>query len=171
MDQSVDTIILKINESNKSQTTKYVTTQDIGLYKSIDDETEIQYNYSNGGKDQKVTLSSIVFPPDPITKNHIVMSDLKIPEAFKIKPLNSDSYLVNGAIKKWPGQMTKVYSVIGSKDATGNFGPTLLGSVPDMGEETALEAVNAANEAYNRGKGIWPTMSVTDRLKLSLIHI
>ena len=61
--------------------------------------------------------------------------------------------------------MTKVYSVIGSKDATGNFGPTLLGSVPDMGEETALEAVNAANEAYNRGKGIWPTMSVTDRLK------
>jgi glyceraldehyde-3-phosphate dehydrogenase (NADP+) len=34
-----------------------------------------------------------------------------------------------------------------------------------MGEETALEAVNAANEAYNRGKGIWPTMSVTDRLK------
>ncbi len=27
------------------------------------------------------------------------MSDLKIPEAFKIKPLNSDSYLVNGAIK------------------------------------------------------------------------
>lgn len=93
------------------------------------------------------------------------MSDLKIPEAFKIKPLNSDSYLVNGAIKKWPGQMTKVYSVIGSKDALGNFGPTLLGSVPDMGEETALEAVNAANEAYNRGKGIWPTMSVTDRLK------
>src|SRR6056300_1489172 len=93
------------------------------------------------------------------------MSDLKIPEAFKIKPLNSDSYLVNGAIKKWPGQMTKVYSVISSKDATGNFGPTLLGSVPDMGEETALEAVNAANEAYNRGKGIWPTMSVTDRLK------
>src|SRR6056300_39022 len=93
------------------------------------------------------------------------MSDLKIPEAFKIKPLNSDSYLVNGAIKKWPGQMTKVYSVIGSKNGTGNFGPTLLGSVPDMGEETALEAVNAANEAYNRGKGIWPTMSVTDRLK------
>src|SRR6056300_771868 len=93
------------------------------------------------------------------------MSDLKIPEAFKIKPLNSDSYLVNGAIKKWPGQMTKVYSVIGSKNGTGNFGPTLLGSVPDMGEETALDAVNAANEAYNRGKGIWPTMSVTDRLK------
>jgi len=79
LDQSVDTIILKINESNKSQTTKYVTTQDIGLYKSIDDETEIQYNYSNGGKDQKVTLSSIVFPPDPITKNHIVIARLKPP--------------------------------------------------------------------------------------------
>lgn len=93
------------------------------------------------------------------------MSDLKIPEAVQLKPLNSDSYLVNGAIKKWTGQMTKVYSVIGSEDALGNFGPTFLGSVPDMGEETALEAVNAANEAYNRGKGIWPTMSVTDRLK------
>lgn len=79
LDQSVDTIILKINKTNKLQTTEYVTTQDIGLYKSIDDETEIQYNYSNGGKDQKVKLSSIVFPPDPITNNHIVIARLKPP--------------------------------------------------------------------------------------------
>ena len=36
------------------------------------------------------------------------MSDIKIPEAFQLKPINSDSYLVNGTIKKWTGQMTKV---------------------------------------------------------------
>lgn len=75
----VNEIVLRINKTNKSQTTAFVTTEDIGLYRSIDDETEIQYNNSNGGKDQMVTLSSIVFPPDPITKNHIVIARLKPP--------------------------------------------------------------------------------------------
>jgi glyceraldehyde-3-phosphate dehydrogenase (NADP+) len=34
-----------------------------------------------------------------------------------------------------------------------------------MGEKEGLEAVEAADAAYNNGQGLWPTMSVKDRIK------
>ena len=45
--------------------------------------------------------------------------------------------------------------------------PTLLGTVPDMESESALDALESAKNAFDRGKGQWPTMSVRERLKLS----
>jgi glyceraldehyde-3-phosphate dehydrogenase (NADP+) len=35
-----------------------------------------------------------------------------------------------------------------------------------MGEKEGLEAVEAADAAYNNGQGLWPTMSVKDRLNV-----
>jgi glyceraldehyde-3-phosphate dehydrogenase (NADP+) len=86
-----------------------------------------------------------------------------IPEEFKISALlNQEMYLVNGELKKWTGQTTPVYSTISS---TENYEPTLLGSIPFMGETEAMEAVDAAAAAYNNGQGLWPTMKVVDRIK------
>ncbi|WP_158727998.1 MULTISPECIES: NADP-dependent glyceraldehyde-3-phosphate dehydrogenase [unclassified Flavobacterium] len=86
-----------------------------------------------------------------------------IPEEYQIKSLlNQDTYLVNGELKKWEGQTTAVFSTISS---TLEYGPTILGSIPFMGEEEALEAVQAASNAYNNGQGLWPTMKVSDRIK------
>lgn len=86
-----------------------------------------------------------------------------IPEEFQIKALlNQDTYLINGELKKWEGQTSPVFSTISSTDA---YGPTLLGSIPFMGEAEANEAVQAASEAYNNGQGLWPTMKVADRIK------
>lgn len=86
-----------------------------------------------------------------------------IPEEFKIrKPLTQDTYLVNGELKKWTGQTTPVFSTISS---TETYEPTLLGSIPFMGEKEAMEAVDAAAAAYNNGQGLWPTMKVVDRIK------
>jgi glyceraldehyde-3-phosphate dehydrogenase (NADP+) len=86
-----------------------------------------------------------------------------IPEEFQIKSiLNQDTYLVNGELKKWNGEMTPVYSTISSTD---NYEPTLLGSIPFMGETEALEALESASTAYNNGQGLWPTMKVADRIK------
>lgn len=86
-----------------------------------------------------------------------------IPEEFQITALlNQDTYLINGELKKWEGQTTPVFSTISSTDA---YGPTLLGSIPFMGEAEANEAVQAASEAYNNGQGLWPTMKVADRIK------
>jgi len=99
------------------------------------------------------------------------MNKKAIPEKFKMKPHHSNHYLINGELRKWEGHTTEVYSVIKTPNNQGEIGPTFLGTVPDMGEKTALEAVESANKAYNRGKGTWPTMSVSDRLKCMEIFV
>jgi len=85
-----------------------------------------------------------------------------IPLEFQITPLAQDTYLVNGELKKWIGATTPVYSTISS---TQNYKPTLLGSIPAMGEKEGDEVTQAALSAYDRGQGLWPTMKVSDRIK------
>ncbi len=86
-----------------------------------------------------------------------------IPQEFQINSiLIQDTYLVAGELKKWTGETTSVYSTISS---TEDYKPTLLGTIPFMGEKEAMEAVDAADSAYNNGQGLWPTMKVVDRIK------
>ncbi|MDQ1166995.1 acyl-CoA reductase-like NAD-dependent aldehyde dehydrogenase [Flavobacterium sp. SORGH_AS 622] len=86
-----------------------------------------------------------------------------IPEEYQINTLiNQDTYLVNGELKQWTGQTTPVFSTISS---TEKYSPTLLGSIPFMGEKEAAEVVEAATNAYDMGQGLWPTMKVADRIK------
>ena len=90
------------------------------------------------------------------------MTFKNIPEPYKINSLvEQKTYLVNGEIKEWTGKMTEVYSTISS---TENYQPTLLGSVPELTKKEALEALDAASNAYNNGQGEWPTMKVGDRI-------
>jgi delta 1-pyrroline-5-carboxylate dehydrogenase len=42
--------------------------------------------------------------------------------------------------------------------------PLRLGSHPRLDAAEALKALDAAVAAYDRGRGIWPTMSVADRI-------
>ncbi|MFN3754409.1 NADP-dependent glyceraldehyde-3-phosphate dehydrogenase [Flavobacterium sp.] len=86
-----------------------------------------------------------------------------IPNEFQITSLlNQDTYLVNGELKKWVGETTPVFSTISSTD---HYAPTILGSIPAMGEKEGNEVVNAAVAAYDNGQGLWPTMKVIDRIK------
>lgn len=86
-----------------------------------------------------------------------------IPLEYQItSPLIQDTYLVNGELKKWTGETTPVYSTISS---TEKYEPTLLGSIPYMGEAEALEVAESARAAFNNGQGLWPTMKVVDRIK------
>lgn len=88
---------------------------------------------------------------------------MKIPERFEIKePLRQSTYLKNGELVSWSGKMDEVYSTISS---TENYKPTLLGSVPHMDKDAALEVLGAACDAYAKGQGEWPTMKVQDRIK------
>lgn len=85
-----------------------------------------------------------------------------IPEEFKINSLiHQKTYLVNGELIPWKGDVSKVYSTISS---TKEYKPTLLGTIPNLTEKQALDALNAAYKAYNKGQGLWPTMSVADRI-------
>jgi hypothetical protein len=64
-----------------------------------------------------------------------------IPKEFQIDPLTCDEYLVNGVIEKWKGETSEVYSVI-----TTDGKPTLLGTIPDMETDAALNALEAAKK-------------------------
>ncbi len=87
---------------------------------------------------------------------------MEIPEKYKITSLlHQESYLVNGELKAWLGETTEVFSTISS---TKEYKRTLLGSVPQLGEDEALEALDSACSAYHKGQGLWPTMKVEGRI-------
>ena len=86
----------------------------------------------------------------------------EIPSKYKITSLvNQNTYLVGGELKEWKGTSAEVYSTISSNQ---DYKPTLLGTVPDLTGDEAIEALNAASKAYGRGQGLWPTMKVEGRI-------
>ncbi|NNL60338.1 MAG: NADP-dependent glyceraldehyde-3-phosphate dehydrogenase [Flavobacteriaceae bacterium] len=88
-----------------------------------------------------------------------------IPKEFQIEnTLEQKHYLVNGELIKWDGKKADVFSPIRTIDNSGIEGPTRLGSTPELGEEEAMAALEAATKAYNKGQGLWPTMKVADRI-------
>ena len=76
--------------------------------------------------------------------------------------LHQETYLANGELKKWNGKKDEVYSTISSGE---EYNPTLLGTVPHMDGETALEVLDCACRAYDKGKGSWPTARVSYRVE------
>ena len=90
------------------------------------------------------------------------MSFSKIPQEYQINSLiHQETYLIDGELIKWSGDTADVYSTISS---TEEFQKTLLGTVPNLGEEQALKALESACDAYGKGQGLWPTMKVVDRI-------
>lgn len=90
-------------------------------------------------------------------------SKTTIPEALQItSQIHQKTYLVDGELREWKGENTEVISTISS---TKEYAHTVLGSIPNMGETEALEALDAAIGAFDQGKGLWPTMKVKDRIE------
>lgn len=75
--------------------------------------------------------------------------------------LHQNTYLDNGKLVNWDGKMDEVHSTISTSS---EYKPTLLGTVPHMDEPTALGVLNSAVNAYDKGKGDWPTMRVKERI-------
>ncbi len=91
------------------------------------------------------------------------MNKVNLPDQFQItEEIHQKQYLINGELKTWSGSTAEIYSSISSTDT---YKPTFLGTVPDMGEPEALEALDAALNAYSKGQGVWPTMQVKDRIE------
>lgn len=87
---------------------------------------------------------------------------MEIQEQYKIKKIiDQKTYLVDGQLKSWSGETAEVYSTISSTDS---YTPTLLGTIPQLGEKEAIAALDSAYNAFDKGKGFWPTMKVVDRI-------
>lgn len=93
-----------------------------------------------------------------------VFENKKVPTAFALpEPIVQKHYLINGDLRPWKGKMSDIYSPVWVEGPQG-MEKKYLGSVPDMGEAEALEALEVAKKAYDRGRGIWPTLRVEDRI-------
>ncbi|TDV56688.1 glyceraldehyde-3-phosphate dehydrogenase (NADP+) [Pseudomonas graminis] len=88
----------------------------------------------------------------------------EIPEPFRAGPaIEQRDYLVNGELHQWHGPLAPVLSPVSLKTDAG-LESVVLGSTPLMDADTAMTALDAAVNAYDRGQGAWPTMRVADRI-------
>jgi glyceraldehyde-3-phosphate dehydrogenase (NADP+) len=88
-----------------------------------------------------------------------------IPADFRLdEPIHQREYLINGELRMWDGPVEEVLSPICVKTPSG-LQQKVIGSYPMLTEKESLEAMNAAIGAYNHGRGLWPTMSVDQRIK------
>ncbi|OWU65086.1 MAG: NADP-dependent glyceraldehyde-3-phosphate dehydrogenase, partial [Armatimonadetes bacterium Cent15-Ar3] len=72
-------------------------------------------------------------------------------------------YLINGEIREWSGQTNEVQSCLFFNWNSGIVRPT-LGSAPVLDANEALDALKAAQSAWDNGQGKWPTMTVSERI-------
>jgi glyceraldehyde-3-phosphate dehydrogenase (NADP+) len=87
-----------------------------------------------------------------------------IPEQFRIQePIEQREYLINGEMKKWEGNLNPVLSPVFIKNGS-SFVQKTIGSTPLLTSKESMEALDAAVNAYDLGHGMWPTMSVTERI-------
>jgi len=78
-------------------------------------------------------------------------------------PFIQKGYLVNGEIKVWEGPRQEVISPVRVAEDTG-LKPFNIGEYPLLTQVQALEALDAAVAAYDHGQGVWPTLSVAERI-------
>jgi len=95
----------------------------------------------------------------------IFVAEDQILAEHRIEEIHQREYLVNGEMRPWDGEVSKVYSPVLLPDADGKLQRKLIGTYPVCGEYEAMEAMEAAIQAYDSGRGEWPTMSITDRIK------
>ncbi|BDM23141.1 NADP-dependent glyceraldehyde-3-phosphate dehydrogenase [Pseudomonas sp. NPDC089428] len=88
-----------------------------------------------------------------------------IPEHWRLgNPLEQRDYLVNGELRRWDGPLATVRSPVWLKEADGER-QVVLGSAPLLDADTALTALDAAVNAYDKGRGAWPNMRVAERIQ------
>jgi glyceraldehyde-3-phosphate dehydrogenase (NADP+) len=88
-----------------------------------------------------------------------------IPPEFDLDgPMVCSDYLVNGEMRTWDGPMREVLSPVCISTPEGPK-QKVLGRYPLMTKEASLEALEAAVNAYDHGRGLWPTLSVRQRIK------
>jgi glyceraldehyde-3-phosphate dehydrogenase (NADP+) len=91
------------------------------------------------------------------------------PDARLAAPVEQDEYLLGGALRRWDGPRREVFSPVCVRPPGATIRdeplPVRIGSFPDMTAEAALEALDAATVAWGQGRGSWPTLAVTERIR------
>jgi len=96
---------------------------------------------------------------------NVFPTESNIPEQYRIgSPIEQREYLINGEMRTWTGNLNPVLSPVFIKEGDA-YTQKLIGSTPLLTTKESLEALEAAVNAYDLGHGVWPTLSVTDRIE------
>ena len=87
------------------------------------------------------------------------------PEADVARSENGTRYLVGGEVRTWQGRTAEALSAVCINDGTGGAAQRPLGLEARLDKATALGALEAARQAWDHGRGRWPTMRVGDRVE------
>jgi len=79
-------------------------------------------------------------------------------------PVEQHEYLIDGDLRNWDGPMQEVFSPVCLR-AQSRLTPKLIGRYPLLTEKESMEILEAAVRAYEHGRGLWPTLSVGNRIK------
>jgi glyceraldehyde-3-phosphate dehydrogenase (NADP+) len=92
-------------------------------------------------------------------------AEADIPAAYGLsEPVEMNRFLLNGELRRWEGPMQEVVSPVCIRQGAG-LTRKMIGRFPVMTEGDALAALAAAVEAYDSGRGKWPTMPVAARIQ------
>jgi len=96
---------------------------------------------------------------------NLFLASENIPEQWRLnEPFFQKTYLVNGELRTWQGDMSPSISPV-LVEENGQLQQKIVGYYPKLGEKESLEILEAAEQAYNLGRGAWPTMLVKDRIQ------
>lgn len=87
-----------------------------------------------------------------------------IPADFLQEPVTQTEYLVGGELRSWEGPMQDVFSPVCVQTPEG-LHQKFLGKFPLLAEKEAMQALDASVNAWDHGKGVWPTLSVSGRIQ------
>jgi glyceraldehyde-3-phosphate dehydrogenase (NADP+) len=100
-----------------------------------------------------------------IDLSSIFVEEQQIPHQYRLlEEVHQREYLSNGEMLPWDGEVHTVLSPVCIQTPEG-LKRKVIGTYPLCTEKESFEALDAAVAAYNNGRGIWPTMSVSDRIE------
>jgi glyceraldehyde-3-phosphate dehydrogenase (NADP+) len=85
------------------------------------------------------------------------------PQCSLAEPVVQREYLCDGALLEWDGPLQEVLSPICVVSSSG-IAQKKIGVYPLLKEKESLAVLAAACKAYDQGRGLWPTMSVEERI-------
>ncbi len=97
--------------------------------------------------------------------SNLFPTEESIPASFRLPNfIEQREYLINGELRRWNGDLNPVASPIFLKQGE-KYEQKIIGSTPLLTSTESLQALDAAVAAYDLGHGVWPLMTVTERIE------
>ncbi|MCZ8353236.1 MAG: NADP-dependent glyceraldehyde-3-phosphate dehydrogenase [Cyclobacteriaceae bacterium] len=95
----------------------------------------------------------------------IFPSEASIPKSFQLhEKIDQREYLINGELISWQGDLSPVLSPVCINTGNG-YEQKVIGATPLLTKKEALQALDSAVQAYDKGHGVWPSFTVAERIE------